>query len=141
MRQFKHAYKCLDEHCRTITVTSREIDGLRCPRCEGPVVPQPFKKHKEISEDALYVRRMILQQCHEHCFDLTPEQVDTVLDIYKSKKESKFLATVSITDTDIFKDLLNLTEDVLTDERISDDTKDRYVERLENIVNNVRSLK
>ncbi|MED1421387.1 hypothetical protein [Bacillus smithii] len=36
----------------------------------------------KISEDALYVRRKIVERCLEDCFCLTPEQVETVLSIW-----------------------------------------------------------
>ncbi|WP_066316928.1 hypothetical protein [Bacillus sp. FJAT-29814] len=80
-------FECLDEYCKTIVIGhGYRMDGIRCPRCDGPVVPKPFTKVKKISEDALYVRNEIIRRCKKHCFDLTPEQVETVLEIYKNKE-------------------------------------------------------
>lgn len=45
MNQFNHQYECLNGHCKTITLDYRNRDGLRCPRCDGPVVPMQFKKN------------------------------------------------------------------------------------------------
>lgn len=41
-QQYKHQYECLDEHCKTIIFDSRNRDGLRCPRCNCPVIPRPY---------------------------------------------------------------------------------------------------
>lgn len=79
MNQYKHQYECLDEHCKTITLDFRNRDGLRCPKCNGPVVPMPFKPIQKISKRAQFVGKEIIWNNHEHCFDLTPEQVETVL--------------------------------------------------------------
>lgn len=86
-------FECLDEFCKTIVVGHGcRMDGIRCPRCDGPVVPRPFKpKPPKISDRALFVRKEIKWNNHEHCFDLTPEQVETVLklgDLYKDDKRA-----------------------------------------------------
>jgi hypothetical protein len=79
--------ECMDKECNTVILgTANRLDGINCPRCDGPVITKPFERRKRISEDALYVRSMIIERCHEHCFDLTPGQIDTVLDIYKGKE-------------------------------------------------------
>jgi SpoVK/Ycf46/Vps4 family AAA+-type ATPase len=41
--------------------------------------------NRKISEEALYVKQKIFERCLEDCFCLTPEQVETVLGIYKEK--------------------------------------------------------
>jgi hypothetical protein len=40
------------------------------------------QESNRISREALKVRSEIVVQCKEHCFDLTPEQVQTVIDLY-----------------------------------------------------------
>jgi DNA-directed RNA polymerase subunit RPC12/RpoP len=78
-------FECMEKECNTVVLGTHRQDGIRCPRCDGPVLPKPFQPIKKVSNDALYVRRMIIERCKKHCFDLTPEQVDTVIEIYKSK--------------------------------------------------------
>jgi len=40
-----------------------------------------------ISEEASFVRHKILKYCKEDCFSLTPEQIDTVINLYKEYDE------------------------------------------------------
>lgn len=47
---------------------------------------------------------------------------------------------VSVRDTELFRNLLNLVQDVLTDKRITDDVKSSYVDRLERIRNDFRPM-
>jgi DNA-directed RNA polymerase subunit RPC12/RpoP len=75
----------MNKECNTVVLGSSRQDGIRCPRCNGRVLPKPFQQIKKVSDDALYIRRVIVERCHEHCFDLTPEQVETVLEIYKDR--------------------------------------------------------
>lgn len=82
----------MDDTCRTVTVfkNRRDLDGVKCSRCDGPVLAMPFKqKSHKPSERALYVRRSILWENKEHCFDLTPEQVDTVLSLGDDFQKTK----------------------------------------------------
>jgi Zn-finger nucleic acid-binding protein len=38
-------YECLNKKCGThLFGTGKNMDGLNCPRCDGPVVPKPFEK-------------------------------------------------------------------------------------------------
>jgi hypothetical protein len=84
--RYKIQYECLDKECNTVILgPENRLDGIKCPRCDGPVIPKPFRPIKKISEDAFYVSSKIIECCHKDCFDLTPEQVDTVLEIYKDK--------------------------------------------------------
>lgn len=82
-------YECIDEHCKTVVI-NKSMDAVICPRCEGPVIQKPFKpKQYKASDRALFVGGKILEHNKQHCFDLTPEQVDTVLslgDEYSDKK-------------------------------------------------------
>jgi hypothetical protein len=37
-------YECLNQKCGTyIFGTGKYLDGLNCPRCNGPVTPMPFE--------------------------------------------------------------------------------------------------
>lgn len=82
-------YECIDQHCKTIII-GKSRDAVICPRCEGPVIQKPFKsKRYKASDRALFVRGKIIELNKEYCFDLTPEQVVTVLslgDEYSDKK-------------------------------------------------------
>lgn len=83
--------ECIDEHCKTVVIGKGiYMDGISCPRCDGPVIQKPFKpKQHKASDRALFVRGKICELNKRHCFDLTPEQVDTVLtlgDEYKVKE-------------------------------------------------------
>lgn len=50
MRKHDIQYQCLDEHCRTVVVGNGKLmDGIRCPRCDSPVVSQPFKPRERIN--------------------------------------------------------------------------------------------
>lgn len=88
--KYKHQCECIDNNCRTVIVGSdNRLDGISCPRCGGPVRIKPFEKKKSIVSDrALFVRRMIIKYYYEHCFELTPEQVDTVLSLGDKYTES-----------------------------------------------------
>ncbi len=88
-------YECTDDNCRTVTVFNKqpELDGVRCSRCEGPVIPKRFKPiNHNPSERAWYVRERIIKENKKYCFDLTPEQVEAVLllgdDFQSDRRES-----------------------------------------------------
>ena len=86
----KFQLECIDKECRTITIAkgNEHLDGIRCPRCNGPVLSKPFKpKPVKVTERTMYVRGKILEYNKEHCFDLTSDQVETVLDLYDGYKE------------------------------------------------------
>ncbi|MEK5173222.1 hypothetical protein NST63_08515 [Heyndrickxia sp. FSL W8-0496] len=90
----KFQLECIDKECRTITIAkgNEHLDGIRCPRCNGPVLSKPFKRKPiKVTERAIYVRGKIIEFNKEHCFDLTPDQVETVLDLYDGYKERKCL--------------------------------------------------
>lgn len=79
--KYKYQAECMNESCRTVVVGDY-LDGIRCPKCDGLVNTKPFEGKKYIASNrALFVRSQILERCKEHCFDLTPEQVDTVLSL------------------------------------------------------------
>jgi hypothetical protein len=48
-----------------------------------------MKDKYKVSEEALFVRSKIREQKLDHCLDLTPEQVETVLKLSKEYVESK----------------------------------------------------
>ncbi|WP_150284150.1 hypothetical protein [Rummeliibacillus sp. TYF-LIM-RU47] len=77
--RYKHQCECMDTNCRTIILgPESSVDGIRCPRCGGPVFTKPFKP---VSNRAWFVRSKIKELQVGHCFDLTPEQVETVLSL------------------------------------------------------------
>lgn len=41
---------------------------------------------------------------------------------------------ISITDTELYKDILNLLREILEDENINKSTKDKYFNKLQNII-------
>jgi hypothetical protein len=74
-------YECMDESCNSFIVATKSYDGLNCPKCRGPVLARPYEPKLKISKRVLFVRSDIVRRNLEHCFDLTPEQIETVLDI------------------------------------------------------------
>ena len=40
--KFTIQHNCINDDCRTIILTDKNRDGVRCPRCEGPVIPKPY---------------------------------------------------------------------------------------------------
>ncbi|MDF1510813.1 hypothetical protein Gp_19 [Bacillus phage vB_Bacillus_1020A] len=49
-------FACLDEECRTIVVGHGcRLDGIRCPRCDGLVVPRDFKPKQKIDAPLLKI--------------------------------------------------------------------------------------
>ncbi|WP_428909481.1 hypothetical protein [Niallia sp. Krafla_26] len=81
--KYNNHCECMDENCRTVIVgPDTRLDGISCPRCGGPVFVKPLQDNKKkVSDRALYVRKEILWKNKKHCFDLTPEQIETVLSI------------------------------------------------------------
>lgn len=80
----KTQLECMDDKCRTITVYANRrndlLDGLRCVRCDGPVLHKPFEPVKpKVSDKVIYVRGSIFKENKQHCFNLTDEQIETVL--------------------------------------------------------------
>jgi hypothetical protein len=39
------------------------------------------------SKEALEIRNQIWEKCLERCFELTPQQVDTIIELYKKQKQ------------------------------------------------------
>lgn len=35
-------FECMNKNCNTIVLGTNRMDGISCPRCNGPVSPQPF---------------------------------------------------------------------------------------------------
>jgi hypothetical protein len=45
--KYKYQCECMDDDCNTVIVgTDNRLDGIRCPRCEGPVTTKPFESRK-----------------------------------------------------------------------------------------------
>jgi len=73
----------------------------------------------QVSKKALYVRNKILELCKEHCFELTPEQVDTVLSLgdeykgdvsctgYKDGGKAQNSLTVELDESELVKPLVD----------------------------------
>lgn len=81
--KYKKQCECMDKNCKTVILGSEcRLDGINCPRCGGSVIVKPFEpKKKPISDKVWFVREKIIERNQEHCFDLTPQQVETVLSI------------------------------------------------------------
>lgn len=48
---YKRQCECVDDNCRTVFVgPDNRLDGIRCPRCEGPVNVRPFEQQKKNDE-------------------------------------------------------------------------------------------
>lgn len=49
-------FECMDKECGTVIIgRGCRLDGIRCPRCDGPVKIMPFKQHvKDESTLAVY---------------------------------------------------------------------------------------
>lgn len=88
---FKYQCECMDDNCRTVIIgTDNRLDGIRCPRCGGPVNVNPFENKKHNASDrALFVRDKILERNLKHCKNITPEQMDTVLSIGDEYQDNK----------------------------------------------------
>lgn len=131
----KVQFECLDEHCRTVVIGHGcRMDGISCPRCDGPVIARPFKPQKKVSEDALYVRGKIIEHCHKHCFDLTPEQVETVIEIYKSQKLNKMTVKVEATGLDKVKEVFQVLKDTAANERVPIEVREEIMDKLNTIL-------
>jgi DNA-directed RNA polymerase subunit RPC12/RpoP len=39
-------FECMDKNCNTIILDDSRQDGIRCPRCDGPVFPFPYDVNK-----------------------------------------------------------------------------------------------
>lgn len=44
-------FECMDKSCNTVTIGHNRMDGVRCPRCSGPVFPKPFKLGEKVGKD------------------------------------------------------------------------------------------
>lgn len=83
-------FECMNDKCNAYVLGSNRQDGLRCPRCGSMLLPKPYEsKVCKISEEASYVRRIIMEQCLEDCFELTPNQVETIVKIMKGEIRSE----------------------------------------------------
>ncbi|WP_368657641.1 hypothetical protein AB3Z07_21250 [Metabacillus halosaccharovorans] len=89
--KYKYQSECIDDYCRTVILgTANKLDGIRCPRCNGPVLTEPYKpKPAQVSERGLLVKRKILERNLDFCKGATPDQVDTILKIGDEYHESK----------------------------------------------------
>jgi hypothetical protein len=133
--RYKIQYECMDKECNTVILgPENRLDGIKCPRCDGPVMPKPFRPIKKINEDAFYVRRKIIEHCHKHCFDLTPEQVDTVLEIYKSKKANKMTIKVEAIGLDKVKEVFQVLRDVACDDRVPVQVREEIKDKVNTIL-------
>jgi uncharacterized CHY-type Zn-finger protein len=48
--RYKVQYECMDKECNTVIVGSENrLDGINCPRCNGPVTPKPFEQQKRVN--------------------------------------------------------------------------------------------
>lgn len=87
--KYKYQSECMSDECRAVIFLQGNcVDGIRCPKCSGPVSTNPYKpKSYQVSERGLFVRRKIVEGNLEFCRGLTPEQVDTVLSLGDRYKE------------------------------------------------------
>lgn len=50
-KEMKHKtqFECMNKECNTVIIgPETRLDGISCPRCDGPVIPKPFEQHKRI---------------------------------------------------------------------------------------------
>ncbi|MDY7044049.1 hypothetical protein RVS70_07495 [Virgibacillus sp. M23] len=62
-------------------------DGLRCKCCGGLVIRKSYQDKHKLSEEAFKIREKIVDRKINYCRNLTPKQVDTVIELYKENKE------------------------------------------------------
>jgi hypothetical protein len=48
------------------------------------------ESNNEINEVALMIKRSIWEFCKEDCFELTPKQIQTVIEVYQSLESREF---------------------------------------------------
>lgn len=49
--KFDTKYVCLNKKCGAyIFGKGKHLDGLNCPRCNGPVIPMPFDKQTNLTD-------------------------------------------------------------------------------------------
>jgi hypothetical protein len=78
----------------------KSTDGFSCMECGGPVkhsITKPnevpnnrrMKGHVRISREASEVRRRVIERNISHCFNITPKQMETIIDLYDEVKNKE----------------------------------------------------
>ncbi|WP_416149489.1 hypothetical protein ACM26V_00370 [Salipaludibacillus sp. HK11] len=40
-------YRCMEKTCGILISTNKEKDGINCPKCKAPVMPEPYDPNEE----------------------------------------------------------------------------------------------
>lgn len=108
-------YKCIDKECgHELRGTRSQIDGTRCLKCKGPVVPL-----REATQEVVIEKSIPL--------------MSRKIPMPEVKTYGGFTVTISVKDTDIFKEFINITTYLL--DNANEDIKEIATQRINALLN------